>query len=243
MNDKVISHFFGAAHAPAYDQRWSRLAPMADSLHFLTGAVLAELPAEARILCVGAGTGAELISLAKTFPAWRFTAVEPSAAMLDVCRRKVEALGLNSRCDFHEGFLETLPSGEPFDGASAILVSHFLTDAEERRAFFRGIARRLKPGGLLVNAEIASSSPLALSGPMIKAWNSAHGAAAPTTSPPPGWGTDVAVGSPREIEALVASAGFEAPTLFHQALFIHAWFARRTPTAAEDRRPRRPSSR
>jgi hypothetical protein len=30
-----------------------------------------------------------------------------------------------------------------------------------------------------------------------------------------------------ELEALVASAGFEPPTLFHQALLIRAWFAQR----------------
>ena len=41
-----------------------------------------------------------------------------------------------------------------------------------------------------------------------------------------GWGKDVAVSRPEEIESIIAGAGFEPPILFYQALFIHAWYAR-----------------
>lgn len=41
-----------------------------------------------------------------------------------------------------------------------------------------------------------------------------------------GWGKDVAVSRPEEIESMIAGAGFEPPILFYQALFIHAWYAR-----------------
>lgn len=225
-NERAVSTFFGGAQAAAYDQRWARMAPMAEALHFLTGAALSGLPERSRLLCVGAGTGAELLALAKAFPGWRFTAVEPSGAMLEVCRGKVEAAGLASRCEFHEGYLDTLPPSASFDGATAILVSQFLTDVEARRAFFRGIAARLRPGGLLVDAELAAQPPLPANRELLRAWAAAHGAPDPGDATPPGWGTDVAVSAPRDIEALIESAGFESPTLFHQALFIHAWFAR-----------------
>ncbi|WP_232288441.1 class I SAM-dependent methyltransferase [Anaeromyxobacter sp. K] len=61
---------------------------MRDALHLVTRLALGELPAQARILCVGAGTGAELLSLAAAFPGWRFTAVDPSEPMLRRCRAR-----------------------------------------------------------------------------------------------------------------------------------------------------------
>ena len=42
--------------------------------------------------------------------------------MLDVCR-KAEACGVASRCVFHAGYLDSLPSGQAFDAATALLVS------------------------------------------------------------------------------------------------------------------------
>src|SRR4051794_1322180 len=77
-----------------------------------------------------AGTGHELICLADRFPGWRFVAVEPSASMLDVCRRKAEERGIAARCELHEGYLESLPPGEAFDAAISLslLVSQFIHD-------------------------------------------------------------------------------------------------------------------
>ena len=99
------------------------MAPINDALHLLTSAVLSELPPKASILCVGAGTGAEILSLAQTFPEWHFTAVEPSPAMLDVFRRRAEEHGISSRCVFHPGYLDSLPSNGLFDAATAFLDS------------------------------------------------------------------------------------------------------------------------
>ncbi|RYD68316.1 MAG: class I SAM-dependent methyltransferase, partial [Verrucomicrobiaceae bacterium] len=82
---------FGPEQAAAYDARFAKFAPMRDALHLLAGSILATLPEDARILCVGAGTGAEVLALAQRFPHWRFTAVEPSAPMLELCRQKATA--------------------------------------------------------------------------------------------------------------------------------------------------------
>ena len=95
-------------------------APIRDAMYFLLESAFADLPVDARILCVGVGTGAELAHLAGKFPGWRFTAVEPSGAMLDECRKRAEAEGSASRCRFHEGYVETLPLGDGHDAATGV---------------------------------------------------------------------------------------------------------------------------
>src|SRR5690606_39131043 len=57
--------------AAGYDAQWARMAPIRESLHFLLETVFADLPEDARLLCVGAGTGAEIAHLARRFPRWR----------------------------------------------------------------------------------------------------------------------------------------------------------------------------
>jgi len=52
--------------ASSYDKRFAALAPMRDALYLLIRVILSELP-NAHILCVGAGTGSELIYLAQNF--------------------------------------------------------------------------------------------------------------------------------------------------------------------------------
>ncbi len=120
--------------------------------------VFAELPAAARILCVGVGTGRELIHLAEKFPGWRFTVVEPSPAMLAVCRPRAAEEGITERCTFHEGYLDTLPPMDDHDGATCFLVSQFMLEQAARTAFFQQIRSRLKPDGILASADLAAEA-------------------------------------------------------------------------------------
>ena len=41
--------------ASGYDEQWVRMAPIRDGLHFHLEFIFADVPANARILCVGAG--------------------------------------------------------------------------------------------------------------------------------------------------------------------------------------------
>jgi tRNA (cmo5U34)-methyltransferase len=156
MKSQAPETFFNQSHASDYDRKFAKLSPMRDALHLLIAAVFADLPSRSRILCVGAGTGAEIAALAQKFSHWHFTAVEPSAPMLEECRKKAARLGIQSRCHLHHGFLDTLPPSEPFDAATSLLVSQFILDVSDRQSFFREIARRLRPGGLLATADLAS---------------------------------------------------------------------------------------
>lgn len=131
MNSKELEALFDQ-QAAGYDQQWARQAPIRDCLHFLLESVFSELPDNAHLLCVGAGTGQELLYLAARHPQWRFTAVEPSSAMMQECRRNAEAQGVAERCRFHTGYLDSLPEEAEFDAATSFLVSQFILDPKAR---------------------------------------------------------------------------------------------------------------
>lgn len=209
---------------------------MRDALPLLISAVFADLPAEARILCVGAGTGHELIYLAQKFPQWHFTAVEPSAPMLEVCRRKTEACGITSRCVFHEGHLDSLPPSAAFDAATSLLVSQFILAPDARAGFFRAIAGRLRPGGYLASADLASDTASATYQSLLDVWirlmRETGSAPEQLEKMRMAYGRDVAVLPVEQVSSIIASGGFETPVVFLQTCLIHAWYDQRTPAVA-----------
>jgi tRNA (cmo5U34)-methyltransferase len=231
MDRKEIEAIFDH-QAASYDQQWATLAPLREALQLLLGAVFAELPADARVLCVGAGTGQEIVSLAQRFPQFRFTAVEPSATMIDVCRQRVEEEGIAARCAFHHGYVESLPAAEPFDAATCFLVSQFIVDVDARIAFFRDIAERLRPGGCLASSDLAADIDSAEYRSLLDVWLRVMTAGAVSADMVErirtAYGRDVAVLAPERVRTIIAAAGFEAPVQFYQGGLIHGWYARRT---------------
>lgn len=223
--------FFDKSNASEYDKRFIKLAPLKDALHLLISSLFAELPANARILCVGAGTGAEIIDMAGRFPHWTFTAVEPAGPMLDICRQRTEALDIASRCTFHEGYLDSLPSMEPFDAATSLLVSHFIVDRAARAAYFRGIAERLRPGAILASADLATDLNTAEGRSLLEAWFRLMKTTDISDEQIAGmrlaYEQHVAVLPLSEVAGLIAAGGFEMPVPFLQTGLIHAWYARR----------------
>ena len=228
--DSVI--VFDQERASSYDQRFAKLAPMRNALYFLMRMVLSELPADARILCVGVGTGSELMDLAQTFPQWQFTAVEPAAPMLEICRQRAEECGIASRCTFHAGYLDSLPARDSFDAATCLLVSHFFMQQEERRNFFRHIAARLRPRGYLVSADLVADMSTPEYQSLLEVWLRAlrySGVPAEEVEKfRASYGREVAVLPPQEVASMIAASGFDTPVLFLQTLLIHAWYANRT---------------
>lgn len=233
MQNQESSIVFDQERASSYDKRFAKLAPLNAALHLLIRLVLSELPADARILCVGVGTGSELINLAQTFPQWQFTAVEPAAPMLDICRQRAEECGIASRCTFHEGYLDSLPASHSFDAATCLLVSHFFVQQDERRNFFSQIASRLCPHGYLVSSSLASDMSTSAHQSLLEVWlrmlRYSEVPAEEVEKSYASWGRNVAVVPPLEVESIIASSGFDTPVLFFQTLFIHAWYAKRSP--------------
>ncbi|TWT31241.1 Erythromycin 3''-O-methyltransferase [Posidoniimonas corsicana] len=221
---------FDKTHAADYDNRFAALRPLVDALHLLISAELADLPAGARVLCVGAGTGADLLALAARFPGWRFTAVDPSGPMLEVCRRKAEESGVADRCEFHTGYLDSLPPGEPFDAATSILVSQFMLDPQQRTGFFSAIAARLRPGARLATADLAAEESAA-GEQLLAHWMQAMRWAGMNEEQLAGlrdaYNNAVAVLPPTGVAGLIEAGGFDSPCQFFQAGMIHGWLAAR----------------
>ncbi len=217
--------------AASYDTQWARTAPIKDCLYFLLESLFTELPADARILCVGVGTGAELAHLAQKNPAWRFTAVEPSGPMLDLCRRRAEKEGFSSRCDFHEGYLDSLPATGPHDAATCFLVSQFILDQQARSGFFREISNKLKPGGILASSDLASDVASSEYEVLLRAWMNMM---ASSDISPEGiarmrkaYAHDVGVLPRERVASIIEAGGFEPPVQFFQAGLIHGWLSKR----------------
>lgn len=221
--------FFDREMAESYDRRNAALAPISDGLHHLSRMVLAELSPRARILCVGVGTGADILGLAAARPDWSFVGVDPSEAMLGVARRRLGEAGILDRCRLVPGYVEDVPD-EGFDAVAALFVAHFVR-REARPAFYRGIRDRLRPGGIFVSAEISAR----LDGPafpaMLEDWKRVQAMMGASNEALASLDntlrTTLAVLSPEETEALWRDAGFPLPVRFFQAFMIQGWHARR----------------
>ena len=239
MQKEEITAIFDQ-QAASYDQQWSKMAPINDALHLLTNTVLAELPPKANILCVGAGTGTEILYLARKFPQWHFTAVEPSPAMLDVFRRRAEEHGISSRCVFHPGYLDALPSNGLFDAATAFLVSQFILERPDRSKFFQSIAERLCPAGVLVSSDLAGDLAATECRDLLDLWFRVMAGSGTAPSPEEiermreAYSRDVAVLPPGDVRDIITLGGFDSPVLFFQAGMIHAWYAKRSPSQSSN---------
>jgi tRNA (cmo5U34)-methyltransferase len=231
MNNEELKTIFDQ-QAPGYDKQWAKMAPIRNLLHFLVESVFAELSGDARILCVGVGTGHELSHLAHKFPTWKFTAVEPSGVMLDICRKRAEQEGFASRCYFHEGYLDSLALEEQHDAATCFLVSQFILEQKARSVFFGAIAGRLRAGGILASADLASDVNSASFEALLEVWLRMMAAADVSQEGLERMRTayrkDVAILPTGDVAAIIEAGGFEASVLFFQAGLIHGWYAKRS---------------
>jgi tRNA (cmo5U34)-methyltransferase len=223
------SGFFSQEVAEAYDRRNAGLAPIADSLHFLMRLALTDLPDDARVLCVGVGTGAEILSLAEARPGWTFVGVDPSSEMLKVGRHRLQQAGVLDRCTLVEGYVDAVQE-TGFDAVVSLLVAHFI-QRPERPAFYAAVHVRLKPGGRFLSAEISADLHADTFPAMLEDWKQVQtlmGATPDGLAKMPQMMREVlGVISPAETEALWRAAGFDLPIPFFQAFMIRGWHARR----------------
>lgn len=144
---------FQGDEAHNYDSRITKLVPGYELLHQLTAAQLNTiLPDDAVILVVGAGTGKDIIELAKYNDTWHFIAQDISQDMLDIAKKNFVNSELASRVTFYQGPIKTLDT--PVDAALCLLVTHFIPKLEEKRRLLQSIRRNLIYKGTLFLADL-----------------------------------------------------------------------------------------
>ena len=147
--EMFIKHFSDPEKVATYAEGPRRYVPGLEALHTMTGLLLAErAPADARVLVLGAGGGAELAAMARAYPGWSFVGVDPAAEML---RLAEQVVGPDmDRVELVEGYIQDAPAG-PFDAATCLLTLHFLPEPE-RIETVRQIHERLRLGAPFIAA-------------------------------------------------------------------------------------------
>lgn len=201
-----------------------RQVPGFEALQRMTHLLLAEsVPVDGRVLVLGAGGGLELKVFADAHPGWRFLGVDPSEEMLALARSWLGPL--MERVELDAGFLDSAPQ-QQLDGATSLLVMHFLS-LDERRTTLRELARRLKPGAPLVVAH--HSFPQAE--PARSRWLARYAAYAAASGVDPSNAANAAraVGErlplldPAQEVELLREAGFEDVEQFYAGFSFKGW--------------------
>src|SRR5579864_4851608 len=89
---------FTDERAKTYDDRVRKHIPGYEILHGLSETLLAgELPENASVLVVGAGTGFEILDWAPKHPGWTFLGADTAPAMIAIAQGRIDQAGLSDR--------------------------------------------------------------------------------------------------------------------------------------------------
>lgn len=221
--------YFDEGLVAKYERRIRLFCPSYDALHQMVAPWLQLLPADSAFLSAGAGTGAEIVTLGKRFPSWRFVGADVSSDMTNACQRRVAEAGIAERVTFFKGRLQEYQAPVPFDAASSVFVAHFIKGREEKLAYFRSLAANLKSGGLLVLADLFGNKGAPEFERLMKAWflfYASHGISAEELAKDQAHiERDVAFIPEHELFALLNEAGFVTPVRFYQTFLFGGWVA------------------
>lgn len=236
-----------AAHSvseDSYDRIVPCLIPGYGSLARLGVALLSASPLAAppgsSLLVAGCGSGIELLEARAQRPDWQLTGLDPSAAMLDLARRR---LGPEAGIHWHQGTVESLGAEACFDGALAVLVLQALADDGSKLAFLTALARALRPGAQLMLVDLMQPERSPLQEQLRQA---RLGFQRASGLPPLPQGSDPGAGNASitaqtvaaltaglhpiglsRLTALVAAAGFGDPAPVFQALDVEGFLLQR----------------
>jgi tRNA (cmo5U34)-methyltransferase len=219
-----------AKGAVGYDQRIRNTFPFYETIHPVMNAMLRGfVPSDGQLLIVGAGTGAEILEFGKTNPDWRFMGVDPAQAMLDVAKEKIDAAGLTERVSFFKGYVDDLPTGRLYDGATLGMVLHFVADDGGKLKLLRAVASQLKAGAPLVLMDTCGDLTTPESQLLLEAWKHQQNLAGLKWDQVENRMKERMEGSHfvsgNRIEQLLAEAGIHRFQRFFQIFMLGGWIA------------------
>lgn len=213
---------FTGSHAAGYTEGPPRQVPGFDALHRMMSMLLAErMPADGRVLVLGAGGGLELKTLAGAHPGWTFEGVDPSPDMLDTARRT--AAPFMDRIALTQGTIEAASEG-PFAAAVCLLTFHFIA-RENRLPTLVHIRRRLEPVAPFVLAHISFPQTEPERSRAIARHIAFGGGDPANTAAREAMATRLTILAPGEEERMLDEAGFEGVEMFYAALSFRGWIA------------------
>jgi len=224
---------FNRDRATQYDLDIRQAIPGYESLHGMAQSLLqTNLNASARLLVVGSGTGMELVNYSKANPAWSLTGVEPSLEMMAIAKSELTNQKLQERVDLHTGYLNSLPTTELMDGATLILVMHFLPDDGAKLQLLQNIAQRLKPGAKLILADLYGDQTASYFREFTKAWQRLYFSQLDEESRikaeanfPTSIENSIYFVTEARIIQLLEAAGFSQVAKFYNAFLFGGWVA------------------
>jgi len=154
-------------YATTYDAARRRLVPCYDRFYGTVLELLTDLPSNARVLDLGAGTGLLSAHVKAAHPHIHLTLVDNAEAMLDQARERFRGC---ERIDIRKGDIAALSAPEEsFDAVISALAIHHLENPDKRVLMGR-VWRWLKPGGVFVNADQIAGPTRALSRRYTDKW-------------------------------------------------------------------------
>lgn len=232
MSKEQMVKIFDDMGGDTYDKNNSFFSPINKNLNFLIDLILKDLPSNARILCVGVGTGADIIDLANNNKSWSFVGIDPAKSMLDRCEVKLRENSLQNRCELFHGYLSDFKTDESFDAVLCLYVMHFLKDLSERAQMYSLMAKHLKPDGHLIDTQITVDFSSKDYQSLLENWKNLHGLAGSSKEKLNGMNKvleeQLGVLSPSAVENLILNNGFRNATTFFQAFLIKGWHARKS---------------
>jgi len=203
----------------AYDTAIRTFIPHYEELLSTGVEILSALiPADARIIDLGGGTGALSAAILERLPRANLELRDIDPAMLEKARARLAGHAGAGRLTLRRGsFYDPLPEVE---AVVASLALHHIPEFDRKAEVYRGICRALKPDGVFLNLDAVVSSDPAIAEQTYAAWTRSmkeHGideeAARGHLA---AWAKEDRYFSVHEELAALASAGFRRPECFYR---------------------------